>query len=118
MQRSRDSENGAPGDVFLFDSEVKGFGLRVKEGSGAKTYILQYRAGRGRNGAKKRLTIGRHGSPWTPETARKEAIRLLGEIAGGADPAADRAAKRQKGTSVADLCDSYLTDHVGARNKA
>jgi integrase len=31
--------------------------------------------------------IGRHGSPWTPDTARAEALRLLGQIVSGANPA-------------------------------
>src|SRR5215472_7707970 len=49
---------GVPCDSFLFDTEIKGFGLRVKAGSGTKTYILQYRDGRGRESAKMRVTIG------------------------------------------------------------
>ena len=35
-------------------------------------------------------SIGRHGSPWTPDTARNEARRLLGLVAGGTDPARQR----------------------------
>jgi integrase len=31
-------------------------------------------------------SIGRHGSPWTPDTARNEALRLLGSVVGGDDP--------------------------------
>ena len=31
-------------------------------------------------------SIGRHGSPWTPDTARSEALRLLGTLVGGGDP--------------------------------
>ena len=30
--------------------------------------------------------IGRHGAPWTPDTARNEARRLLGIVANGFDP--------------------------------
>lgn len=34
--------------------------------------------------------IGCHGSPWTPEDARREAERTLGAVADEADPAALR----------------------------
>jgi hypothetical protein len=37
---------------------------------GGKSYVLQYRAGAGRTAPIRKLTIGRHGSPWTPETAQ------------------------------------------------
>jgi integrase len=40
------------------------------------------------------VTIGRHGSPWTPDTARREARRLLGLVAEGTDPAAAKAQAR------------------------
>ncbi|MCL7153706.1 Arm DNA-binding domain-containing protein, partial [Escherichia coli] len=51
---------------FLWDPELKGFGVKV-EASGAKSYVLQYRLG-GRGSRVRRYTIGRHGSPWTPAT--------------------------------------------------
>jgi hypothetical protein len=53
----------------LWDSELKGFGIRVQKGGG-KSYVLHYRVGTGRGAPLRKLTIGRHGSPWTPETAR------------------------------------------------
>src|SRR6266851_3075848 len=59
-------------EAVLWDSELKGFGVRVQRG-GAKSYVLHYRAGSGQGAPLRKLTIGRHGSPWTPETARKEA---------------------------------------------
>ena len=43
----------------------------------------------GRKGRTRRVTIGRHGEI-TPPSARAEAKRLLGEIAAGRDPAAER----------------------------
>ena len=75
--------------AVLWDDEVKGFGLRVSPG-GSKSYVLNYRAGRGRNAPQRRITIGKHGSPWTPDMARREAVRLRGAIAAGIDPACAR----------------------------
>ncbi|MBW4332340.1 Arm DNA-binding domain-containing protein [Stakelama sp. CBK3Z-3] len=53
--------------------------------SGAASYVLQYRMG-GRESKTRRYTIGAHGSPWTPATARAEAERLSLLIAQGTDP--------------------------------
>jgi hypothetical protein len=66
------------------DTEVKGFVLVVTP-AGAKSYAVDYRAGSGRGSPKRRFTIGKHGSPWTPEMARVEAKRLLAEVAAGRD---------------------------------
>ena len=85
------AEAGAPAAI-LWDDAVKDFGLRVSPG-GSKSYILNYRAGRGRNAPQHRITIGKHGSPWTPELARRQALRLLGTIAAGINPAAARKAE-------------------------
>src|SRR5665811_614093 len=63
------------------------------------------------------LTVGRHGSPWTAETARREAVRLLGLKAGGQDPATLR--DHQKGViTVAELGARFLTDYVPQHCKA
>ena len=84
----RNVDATAPGkrDLFLWDAEVKGFGLKVTP-TGYKIYMLQYRMG-GRDTPTRRYTIGKHGSPWTPDKARDEAKRLLGEVAAGRDPGA------------------------------
>ena len=100
-------------EVVLWDQEVRGFGIRARVG-GAKTYILHYRAGTGRGAPLRKLTIGKHGSPWTPNNARTEAKRLLGLIASGEDPAEQRATER-KTLTVAELCDLYLAE--GATHK-
>lgn len=102
-------------EAVLWDDEIKGFGIRVRSG-GARTYILQYRAGAGRKAPLRKLTIGKHGSPWTPSTARTEAKRLLGLVASGEDPA-HRHTKERKTLTVADLCDVYLSEGV-AHKKA
>src|SRR6516162_1345650 len=58
----RPATDGA--ETVLWDSEQKGFGIRVQRG-GTKTYILKYRVGTGRDAPLRKLTIGKHGSPWT-----------------------------------------------------
>jgi hypothetical protein len=112
-KRVVDAAEADSGAAFIWDDEIKGFGLRIAPG-GAKSYVLNYRAGRGRNAPQHRITIGKHGSPWTPELARREARRLLGAIAAGDDPAAARSAEARTMTLAA-LCDLYLAE--GASHK-
>lgn len=102
-------------ETVLWDSELKGFGARVQRG-GAKSYVLHYRVGTGRGAPLRKLTIGKHGSPWTPETARKEARTLLGTIEDGADPAADKMARREAPT-IAELAARFLAEHAEAKRK-
>src|SRR5215470_6649620 len=64
----------------LWDTTLVGFGARRQLRH--VHYLLRYRIG----GHQRFLSIGRHGM-WTPDTARNEAKRLLGLIAGGVDPA-------------------------------
>jgi Arm DNA-binding domain len=79
-------------EAVIWDTEVKGFGVRVQRG-GTKSYIVHYRVGTGRGAPIRKVTIGQHGSPWTPETARREAKRMLGR--GESDDPADRLARRK-----------------------
>ena len=94
-------------DVIYFDTEVRGFGVRVKA-SGAKSYVLKYR---NRFGQQRKLHIARVGDV-TPDQARKQAIKLRGRIAEGEDPAADKSAER-RAITVAQLCDEYLEASKG-----
>lgn len=91
-------------DLFLWDSEVIGFGVKVSPG-GRRTYVLQYRFER----QTRRYAIGRHGSPWTVASAREEALRLLGRIASGHDPQSEKTGARRDMT-VAELCDLYVSE--------
>jgi integrase len=68
---------------WLWDDRVVGLGIRRQ--TKGLFYYLRYR----HNGSQVMRSIGRHGSPWTPDTARNEALRLLGTLAGGTDPFAE-----------------------------
>src|SRR5438477_1001607 len=103
-------------EAVIWDTEVKGFGVRAQRG-GSKSYIVHYRAGTGRGAPLRKLTIGKHGAPWTPETARKEARRLLGLVEGGADPAAAKIARKEAPT-IADLVERFFAEHAQAKRKA
>src|SRR5690349_1515010 len=82
------------GPGFLWDAEVKGFGLSVSA-SGSRSYVFAYRLG-GRESVKRRMVIGKHGSPWTPDDARTEAKRLARLVADGIDPMdAEKERRRQ-----------------------
>src|SRR6202521_2198739 len=94
----------------VWDAAVPGFGARRQNGS-AVAYVLKFRTAEGRQ---RWHTIGRHGAPWTPDTARDEAKRLLGSVAEGADPAAVKQTKR-KAATVSELCDLYLADAKSGR---
>lgn len=96
----------------IWDGEIPGFGLRVSK-SGARSYVLKYRRG----AAQRWLTIGRHGAPWTPETARSEAKKLLGRIEEGQDPAAERAENRTAET-LSEFAETYLANYARQQKKA
>lgn len=69
---------------YLWDDTLKGFGLMVTD-SGSRSYLIQYRVG-GRGSPTRRVTIGKHGSPWTPDGARDRAAELLEQVRRKVDP--------------------------------
>lgn len=93
----------APGDV-LRDNELKGFGVRRR--SGAASYFLQTRI----RGRLRWITIGTHGSPWSPAAARKEAMRLLAEVKNGADPGTAKMSARSAPT-FAEAAERFMATH-------
>ncbi len=99
----------SPGEV-IWDAAVPSFGARRQKGA-AVAYVLKYRTAEGRQ---RWYTIGRHGAPWTPDMARDEARRILGEVVKGLDPATSKGARRNAVT-VAELCEQYLADAIAGR---
>lgn len=101
-KRTIDAAKATGSDVFIWDDELPGFGLRIKP-SGAKSFIIQYRNAKGRS---RRLTIGRYGR-LTAQEGRKAGRIALAEVTKGADPAEARKLERGAMTVEA-LCNEYL----------
>jgi integrase len=79
-----------PHNSMCWDTSIIGFGVRKQLKS--PFYLIRYRI----NGTQRFLSIGRHGSPWTVDSARREARRLLGVVASGVDPATVKLEAKQK----------------------
>lgn len=96
-------------DLFAWDRELKGFGVRVSP-HGLKSFIVQYRMPSGRH---RRTVIGRFGL-MTVEQARVEAHERLVAVSKGIDPAEDTASSRGTMT-IAEVCDWYLREAEAGR---
>lgn len=113
-KRVVDSRHPTAGDTFIWDSDVRGFGLKITP-TGRKVFIAQYRVqGLGRRSTTQRLTLGEYGV-LTPEEARQLARKELGKVADGKNPSADRAARRNA-ASIRELGVLYL-EYVQMRRK-
>lgn len=90
---------------------VKGFGLRVSPG-GRKTFIVRYRVA----GRRRRVSLG--GYPVVSlADARRRAKQVLGEVAGGEDPAQTRQDARHADT-FGDLAQLYLEKHARVKKRS
>jgi integrase len=109
----------AAGPGRHYDDKLTGFGLYVGRG-GARSYFLEYRPGRGRSVAKRRISIGAHGAPWTPHTARDKALELLAMVKAGRDPLAERQSLAGATTrTVAAAVEEWLArDQANNRSRA
>ena len=91
---------------IAWDDRITGFGVKVHP-TGAKSFIVNYRAGDGgRKAPNKRVVIGRYGKI-TADQARRLAQETLGRVAGGDDPAAERKEARAMPT-LQDAVDDYV----------
>jgi integrase len=113
-KRRVDGLKAADREYFVWDRDLKGFGLRVQP-TGEKSYVVKYRAGTGRNAPTRRVTLGQVGK-LTPDEARKLGKVTLGSVAHGRDPAALKAADRRAAT-LKELADLFLSEHVEAKRK-
>jgi integrase len=113
-KRLVDSLKSTGDDRFVWDNTLIGFGVRVQP-TGAKSYVVKYRAGWGRGAPTRRVTLGRVGT-LTPDEARALARKTLGAVAHGSDPAAAKAAERRAAT-LRELAEIFLAEHVETKRK-
>ncbi len=107
----RNAEAPEKGARTLFDSEVKGFGIRLfaptkRNPEGARSFFLNYRV----DSIERRHTIGEFPTYKTID-ARAEATELRKRIDRGEDPAAEKRQRREAPT-IQDLLDRYIEDHL------
>ena len=105
-KRSVEALQPAERSWIAWDDRLTGFGVRIHP-AGTRTFIVNYRAGDGgRKAPNKRVSLGRYG-PMTVDQARKKAQEILGKVAGGNDPAEERAEARSMPT-LAEAFEDYM----------
>lgn len=109
-KRSVDATSAIDKEVFLWDDELKGFGLRAYP-SGRKMYLAQFRVG----GRLRRVNIGLHGT-LTPDQARTQAMKHLADVKLGGDPASIRD-RRKASPTMKEFAKRFLDDHVAVHCK-
>lgn len=115
-KRTIDAAKRGDRDRFIWDTEVRGFGLKVTP-TGDKVFVFQFRLPGLKSAA--RMTIGRYrgiakdgkSGDWTADEARTEAEGLRGDVKRGNDPRERKrteAITRKSEKTVSQLCDLYL----------
>ena len=87
--------------VFYRDNQLKGFALRVTA-SGSKSFIVEKNIGN----KIRRITLGKYGA-LTVEQARKEAQKMIGQIATGVDPIAEKLAAKMNEITLNEVFEDY-----------
>src|SRR6516162_11907631 len=100
--RAAELERGKS-EAIIFDDEIPGFGLRLREG-GSRSFILQYKLGT----KHRRMALG-VATPETVARARKTAGELHARVKLGQDPASDRVeAQRQASETFGPSAEEFL----------
>jgi integrase len=105
-KRTVDALKAAAKEFVHWDSELTGFGVRVRT-TGSKSFVAVYRTG-GRNTPLRRVTIGAVGKI-EPDKAREEAKAIIRQAELGHDRAAEKAKARAEMT-FDKICDLYLAE--------
>ena len=101
-------------DLFVWDSKVPGFGVRIYP-SAKRMYVFQYRS---KGGRQRRVAIGLHG-PLTVEKARGTAADLYEAVRKGRDPVEEQKAeiKPEKNT-IESVIDEFMTRYMAGKGRA
>ena len=88
-------DTGGKPDHIEWDDELKGFGLRIRQGKGGarRSYIVQYKVG----ALNRRMVIG-DADKIDPKQARAAAKKELAKVELGEDPQGEKKGKRTVGT--------------------
>ena len=81
-------------DAIIFDEEIPGFGLRIRE-AGSRSFIFQYKLG----SKQRRMALGA-ATLETVATARKNATKLHARVKLGEDPASDKVEKKREASET------------------
>ena len=87
--------------IFYRDEQLKGFALRVTA-SGTKSFVVEKNIGN----KVRRITLGKYGA-LTVEQARKEAQKVIGQIATGVDPIAEKQAQKMSVITLEQVFNDY-----------
>lgn len=88
--------------VFYRDDQLKGFALRVTA-SGTKSFVVEKNI----SNKVRRVTLGKYGA-LTVEQARKEAQKMIGQIATGIDPIAEKLASKMSAVTLGEVFEDYI----------
>jgi integrase len=100
-------------DKVIWDSEIKGFGLKVTP-KGHRSYFVKYRVGGGSQGRQRKPSLGAHGI-LTCEQARQMARKWLAEARDGNDPLETRQMLSRAETIsdlIAEFMERYAPSHM------
>lgn len=95
-------KEGVTGQKRYYDDSLKGFGVRVTSG-GSKSFFIEKRVGT----KLRRMTLG-HYPALTVEQARNEAQKVLGKIAMGVDPIAEKKEAQVRSVTLEQVFSDYI----------
>lgn len=109
-----DNVKPAARDVWIWDTELPGFGVRVQP-SGRKTYTIRYRAKA--TNIQRKMTVARC-TDLPPDRARDLARKAFAAVAEGRDPVDDQRKAVTDAKVIEDMKERYMREHAKPFKKA
>jgi len=88
---------------FYRDTALKGFALRITK-NGCKSFVVEKVI----DGKVKRITLGKYSNALTVEKARTKAEIMLGKIADGVDPVAEKRKSQMQSVTLLQVFKAYI----------